>query len=114
MCVQSGAANTAADLAKLATSATSNGEEVASLRVHELQDDVPQAILLKAAERVMVDAVNVIGIRVNRVLKAPHLKNIVQFASGMGPRMCCIRFSPAQIVLDKVADWFPQAKRHRC
>lgn len=74
-----------ADLAKLATSSTSNGEELLALRLADLQFDVPSSGLIRSAERVMVDVVSALGVRVNKVLKHAHLRNVVQFLPGLGP-----------------------------
>jgi hypothetical protein len=44
--------------------------------------------LLRNAERVMVDLVNVIGVSINAALRKPHLRNALQFVAGLGPREC--------------------------
>ena len=47
---------------------------------------MPPQLLLKNAERVMIDLVNLTGLKINSVMKKTHLKNALQFVSGLGPR----------------------------
>jgi hypothetical protein len=43
-------------------------------------------VLLKSAERVMVDMINLTGLRINATLRKVHLQNSLQFVAGLGPR----------------------------
>lgn len=57
------------------------------------QADVPASLLIRSAERVMVDSVALVGLRINHVIRSAHTKNVLQFLSGLGPRkeaVCCM------------------------
>lgn len=79
-------ATASTDILSIGTNPTSNGSELKSLPLHPLQAEVPDTMLLRSAERAMVDVVNMVGVRINRVCSAPHTMAVVQFVSGLGPR----------------------------
>ena len=59
---------------------------VLGLQLHPLQGMAPEARLLRAGERVMVEAVSAAGVDVNSVLRLPHAVPLLQFVPGLGPR----------------------------
>jgi transcription elongation factor SPT6 len=52
------------------------------------QESVPPTVLLKSAERVMVDMVNLAGLRINTAIRKVFLQSALQFVAGLGPRTC--------------------------
>ena len=64
----------------------SNGTELLHIQLHELQDCVGEPTLLKEAEKVFVDMVNLVGIDVNKSVTYDHFSPQLQFIGGLGPR----------------------------
>ncbi|KAJ1445154.1 SH2 domain-containing protein [Pelagophyceae sp. CCMP2097] len=54
--------------------------------LHALADSVAPARLLRAYERVLVDATNAVGVDVNAALGYDHHFGMLQFVCGLGPR----------------------------
>lgn len=64
----------------------SYGDDLLALGLHDLQDLVPTRMKLKAAERVMVEVANLVGVNLSAALARPHMLPLLQFVAGFGPR----------------------------
>jgi len=72
--------------AALASGVTACPADLLSIRFHGLQGEAPQRLLYAAAERVMVEVVNGVGVELNLAASRPHLNGTLQFVAGLGPR----------------------------
>ena len=61
-------------------------EEILCLKFHQLQSFVPKEQLLEAITIEFINAVNRVGVDVNRAIAHPHTSSLVQFIAGFGPR----------------------------
>ena len=61
-------------------------EEIICLKLHPMQDKLPREELLETINIEFVNAVNKVGVDVNRALAHPHTSSLVQFIAGFGPR----------------------------
>ena len=57
---------------------------------------IPKEKLLTSMERVIVDAVNKVGVDINRAVTDSYYQHLLQFVSGLGPRK-------AQVLVKKIA-----------
>ena len=62
------------------------GIEMLFLNIHPLQKVLPRHTLLKAFERVLIDAVAAVGVDLNAAVEFSHLQGTLQFIPGLGPR----------------------------
>ncbi|KAI0831325.1 transcription elongation factor Spt6 [Trametes gibbosa] len=62
----------------------------------EFQQLVPKEKLLTALERVLVDAVNRVGVDINRAVTDAYYQHLLRFVCGLGPRK-------AQVLIKKIA-----------
>ncbi|KAH9854249.1 transcription elongation factor Spt6 [Lenzites betulinus] len=62
----------------------------------EFQQLVPKEKLLTALERVLVDAVNKVGVDINRAVTDAYYQHLLRFICGLGPRK-------AQVLIKKIA-----------
>lgn len=61
-------------------------EEISCIKLHPLQERLPREELLETINIEFVNAVNRVGVDVNRALAHPHTSSQVQFIAGFGPR----------------------------
>ncbi|ORY42146.1 hypothetical protein BCR33DRAFT_698681 [Rhizoclosmatium globosum] len=61
-------------------------DEIRLIRVHPLQNLLPEDKLKSAFERAFINVVNYSGVDVNDAASLPHRSNTMQFVSGLGPR----------------------------
>jgi transcriptional accessory protein Tex/SPT6 len=61
-------------------------QDLASLQLHPLEGEAPRHLLYMAAERVLVEAVNLVGVELNALIGKPHLATALEFVAGLGPR----------------------------
>ena len=62
------------------------GTEMLYMNVHPMQRLLPRALLLKEYERVLCDAVASVGTDVNAACQFDHLRGLLLFVPGFGPR----------------------------
>ncbi|KAG5175016.1 hypothetical protein JKP88DRAFT_265969 [Tribonema minus] len=62
------------------------GHEMLSLRLHPLQGEVTKGQLLRALEQRLIDAVNEVGVDINMACEKEHMRGMLQFVAGLGPR----------------------------
>jgi transcription elongation factor SPT6 len=61
-------------------------EEISCLKLDPLQDKLSREEILETINIEFVNAVNRVGVDVNRALAHPHTSSMVQFIAGFGPR----------------------------
>jgi transcription elongation factor SPT6 len=66
------------------------------LNLHPLQNCVNQSKLIEKLEYKAIEAVNSIGVDINKAFEYPHLRNTLMFVSGLGPRK-------AQYIIEKIS-----------
>ncbi|CAM9633895.1 unnamed protein product, partial [Discosporangium mesarthrocarpum] len=62
------------------------GQEMFSLKLHPMQDEVPAAQLLRVWTQRMVDAVNDVGVDINHAVEYEHAKGTLTFVAGLVSR----------------------------
>ena len=63
------------------------GQDILSLRLHPLQEELQRPDLLKVMHRAFINVVNEVGVDINLAADKQHLYgSTVQFVSGLGPR----------------------------
>ena len=70
----------------LAPGMASSSKQPLGLPLHPQQGGVPQGILLRALERVMVECAANCGVDINSLVRTPHAEPLLQFVPGLGPR----------------------------
>lgn len=61
-------------------------DDILELPLHLAKDMLPKEELRSALEREMINAVNTVGVDINRCLEHPHCAHVLQFVGGLGPR----------------------------
>ena len=79
-------ARCARDPLAMACALLSEKECALSLKLHTLQDVLPQDRRLELLERVACSLVNQVGVDVNQLLASLWKRPLVQFVNGLGPR----------------------------
>lgn len=74
----------AGDLDMGADDALANANDILSMQLHPLQKMVPQALLLAALEKTLVQVVNEVGVELNDIVNRPHLQAQLSFVAGLG------------------------------
>ncbi|KAI9490605.1 SH2 domain-containing protein [Zychaea mexicana] len=69
--------------------------DLLALRHHDLQNLVPEEMLLASLERALINVVNDLGIDINATASSPYLATALKYVCGLGPRK-------AQSILQKI------------
>ena len=88
--------------------------EIKLLRLHPLQNLVPEDRLLFSLQRVLVDVVNKCGVDVNLAAMYPHKAHSLQFVSGLGPRKAQAFLTKIQRLGGKIDSRNSLVKEHFC
>ena len=62
------------------------GTEMLYLNIHPMQQLLPRTFLLREYERVLCDAVASVGVDINAACQSDHLRGLLLFVPGLGPR----------------------------
>lgn len=62
------------------------GTEMLYLNIHPMQQLMPRTLLLREYERVLCDVVADVGAEVNTACSMDHLRGMLMFVAGLGPR----------------------------
>jgi len=70
----------------VASDAGTFGTEMLFVNIHPMQQLVPKMMLLRQYERVLCEVVALVGVDLNRACNYDHLRGMLIFAPGLGPR----------------------------
>ncbi|KAK6203561.1 SH2 domain-containing protein [Scheffersomyces amazonensis] len=62
------------------------GDDVLSLTFYEYQKLIPKDLVKEVLESAFVDIINTVGVEINEAVRDPHVAQLVQYISGLGPR----------------------------
>lgn len=62
------------------------GTEMLYLNIHPMQQLMPRTMLLRQYERVLCDVVADVGVDINKACSQDHLRGLLMFVPGLGPR----------------------------